>query len=119
MLLPLLAGGMAVKGIFDAEKQKKQKLAQSKADATNIQFSPWSGINVSNLAGKDYSSQGALSGMMTGGLAGAQTGMNINNALADQGLSKAKANYYSKLQPPTLEEILAGEANPLQSASLA
>jgi hypothetical protein len=111
---------MALKGLFDAEKQKKAKLAQAQADATNIQFSPWSGINVNNLAGKDYSSQGALSGMMTGGLSGVQAGMNIGNALADQSLSKAKAGYYAKLKgPPTLEEILAGEANPLQSASLA
>lgn len=108
-MLPLLAGiGLGVKGLFDSAKEKQQKMAQAQGDASQIQFSPWSGINVNNLAGKDYSAQSPLSGLLAGGLAGATTGINIENALADKGLAKQKANYYASLLKPK-NPLLAGE----------
>lgn len=100
MLTALLTGGMALKGLLDAEREKRQKQAQSVADAEAIRFSPWSGINTSNLVGKDYSAQDPLSGLATGGISGAMTGMNIENSQAEQALNKKKAAYYQKLLPP-------------------
>jgi hypothetical protein len=94
-MLPLLASiGLGLKGILDSEKQKKEKQAQAMADAKAIQFSPWSGLNVSNLVGKDYSSQGTLSGLVQGAATGYQTGAGIENAMADTDYRKNLSNYY-------------------------
>ncbi len=93
--IPLIGGGvMTLKGLLDSESEKRAKLAQAQADAKSIQFSPWSGLNVSNLVGKDYSSQGALSGAMAGGLTGLNTGMNIENSMADAKMRESLADYY-------------------------
>lgn len=102
MLPAILAGLMSVKGIMDSARQRREKLAQAGADAQAIRFSPWSGLNVSNLVGKDYTSQSPISGALAGGLSGATAGMNIDNAMADQDLAKQKADYYkSRIMPVT------------------
>ncbi len=93
MLPAILAGLMGVKGLLDANRERQQKLAQSGADASAIRFSPWSGLNVSNLVGKDYSSASPLSGAVQGGLSGGVTGMNIENSMQDQDLRNKLADY--------------------------
>jgi len=99
-MLPILAGiGLGLKGLADAEREKRNKQAQAMSDSKAIQFSPWSGLNVSNLVGKDYSSQSPLSALLAGGASGAMTGMNIDNAMADSALAKEKAAYYKSRTP--------------------
>ena len=94
-MLPYILGGlMGLKGLFDANSEKKQKLAQATADATTMRFSPWSGINASGLVGKNYSSQNPLSGALAGGLSGASTGINIDNAMADSDFKKQISEHY-------------------------
>jgi hypothetical protein len=105
MLTELLTGGMGLKGLLDAARERKQKQAQAVADAAAMQFSPWSGINVNHLAGKDYSAQDPLSGLAAGGISGAMTGMNIENSKAEQMANKKKAAYYQNLLPPGTGDI--------------
>lgn len=99
MLQGILAGAGVVKGLLDAESERKRKMAQAGSDAAAIRFSPWSGINVGNLVGRDYSSQDPLSGALAGGASGFQTGANIENASVDKDLAKAKAEYYKSKIP--------------------
>lgn len=101
-MLPLLASiGLGLKGILDSEKQRKEKQAQAMSDARAIQFSPWSGLDASKLVGKDYSSQGALSGLVQGAATGYQTGAGIENSMADTDYRKSLNEYYKNKMPPT------------------
>lgn len=93
MLSAILSGLGLVKGIADAEKQKKENLAKASSDATAIQFSPWSGLSADKLIGKDYTSQSPVSAALAGGLSGFQTGANIEGAIADNGYRKQLAQY--------------------------
>lgn len=119
MLPAILAGLMSVKGILDSARQRREKLAQAGSDAQQIRFSPWSGINVNGLVGKDYTSQSPISGALAGGLSGATAGMNIDNAMADQDLAKQKAEYYkSRIMPAKAAPVAMAEKNPYAGLNL-
>lgn len=103
MVQGILAGVGALKGLLDSEKERRQKQAQAGSDAAAIRFSPWSGLQTSNLVGKDYSSQDAVSSALAGGLSGFQTGANIENSLAENAYNEKLAKYLADKVPSSDE----------------
>jgi len=101
MLPLLLAGAGLLQGMEDSKEQKKDKQAQAIRDAAMIRYSPWSGISADKFAGNNYATPSATSSGLAGAAALGKTGLNFENAMADQDLAKQMAKYYTANQPTT------------------
>lgn len=68
----VLAGVGAGKGLLDAQNQRQQKKAELMANATQIQYSPWTGMkaDVQGMGELQSGASAALGGALQGGLSG-------------------------------------------------
>jgi len=104
MLPYILAGAGLLQGLSDAKEAKKAKQAEAKRDAEMIRWSPWSGISPEGFAKQSYVTPSATSAGLAGAASMGMTGLNIQNAMAEQRYKDAIAAHYSKLDESELPE---------------
>lgn len=89
MALPLLiAAGMAGIRYLQAKEKQKQEKANMLANAEQIRYSPWTGMN-SSIQGKDSSSP--LLGAASAGLGGYMQGSNIASSMSANKMASDQA----------------------------
>jgi hypothetical protein len=103
----LMAAGM-VSGAMNARSQQKQQKAQNMAEATQTEYSPWTGMGAGQVqTGAPTQMGSALSGGIAGGLMGAQ--FDKPSADGKTATTETASNKYQDLDPLELELLNQGK----------